>query len=89
MAVDFNRRLYDGFGLTTANILYRRPDHLWLLQTYIWQEYDIFPEFPELHKFLDFWEQNLDGPLYSVQVSHSNLLTPTEIISAKMVSYLN
>jgi hypothetical protein len=32
---DFRRQL-EGYGLTTANILYRRPDHPWLLQTYIW-----------------------------------------------------
>jgi hypothetical protein len=30
---DFRRQL-EGYGLTTANILYRRPDHPWLLQTY-------------------------------------------------------
>ena len=87
--MDFSRRISEGFGLTTATIFYRRPDHLWLLQEYIWQEYDIFPDFPELHKFLEFWEQNLDGPLHSVQVAHANLLMPTEIISAKIVSYLN
>ena len=27
---DFRRQL-EGYGLTTANILYRRPDHPWLL----------------------------------------------------------
>ncbi len=39
----------NGYGLTTAHILYRRPDHRWLLQSYVWQAYDLFPEFPELH----------------------------------------
>jgi len=34
---DFRRQL-EGYGLTTAHILYRRPDHPWLLQTYIWQD---------------------------------------------------
>ena len=37
-----------GYGLTTAHILYRMPDHLELLQEYIWQRYDTFPEFPVL-----------------------------------------
>ena len=31
-----------GYGLTTAEIVYRRPDRHWLLQTYIWQDYDMF-----------------------------------------------
>ena len=28
-----------GYGLVNepANILYRRPDHPWLLRTYVWQ----------------------------------------------------
>jgi uncharacterized protein Usg len=29
---DFRRQL-EGYGLTTANILYLRPDHPWLLQS--------------------------------------------------------
>ena len=33
---DFYRQL-KGYGLTTAHILYRRPDHPWLLQSYVWQ----------------------------------------------------
>ena len=57
---DFRRQL-EGYGLTTANILYRRPDHRWLLQTYIWQEYDLCPEFPELNKFLNFWLRSSRG----------------------------
>ena len=47
---DFRKQV-NGFGLTTAHILYRRPDHHWLLQSYVWQAYDLFPKFPELQKF--------------------------------------
>ena len=75
---DFRRQL-EGYGLTTAHILYRRPDHPWLLQTYLWQEYDLFPEFPTLQKFLDFWQRTLEGPLHSVTVAHSRLIAPAKI----------
>ncbi len=34
---------------------------------YIWQDYDLQPEFPHLRKFLDFWQKSLDGRLHSVQ----------------------
>ena len=51
-----------GYGLTTAHILYRRPDHHWLLQSYVWQAYDMFPQFPELQRFLAFWQEKLEGP---------------------------
>jgi uncharacterized protein Usg len=75
---DFRRQLA-GYGLTTANILYRRPDHPWLLQAYVWQDYDVWPDFPELHRFLDFWQCSLDGMLHSVTVAHSKLIKPAEV----------
>jgi uncharacterized protein Usg len=75
---DFFRQL-QGYGLTTARIFYRRPDHPWLLQTYVWQQYDVWPEFPVLQEFLAFWRENLEGPLHSVTVAHSKLIRPAEI----------
>ena len=68
----------DGYGLTTAHILYRMPDHLDILQTFIWQEYDLAPKFPEMYGFLDFWTDNLDGPLHSVRYTHQRLIKPGE-----------
>jgi uncharacterized protein Usg len=75
---NFQRQL-SGYGLTTAQILYRRPDHPWLLQTYIWQEYDLCPVFPELRGFLLFWRKSLEGALHSVTVAHSRLIKPAEL----------
>jgi uncharacterized protein Usg len=75
---DFRRQLA-GYGLTTAHILYRRPDHPWLLQSYVWQEYDLCPKFPELQRFLEFWKKSLDGALHSVSVAHSGLIKPAEL----------
>ncbi|MCU0731685.1 MAG: usg protein [Hyphomonas sp.] len=72
------RKALDGYGLTTAHIFYRRPDRPWLLQSYVWQDYDLAPKFPELYRFLDFWEQKLDGRLHSVQVAHEKLIRPGE-----------
>ena len=77
-SADFRRQL-EGYGLTTANILYRMPDHPKILQTYVWQQYDLHPEFPELRKFLDFWTRKLDGLLHSVTVAHHGLIKPAEI----------
>lgn len=75
---DFLKQL-KGYGLTTAEILYRRPDHRWLLQSYVWQNYDLFPEFPALKDFLAFWQDKLEGPLFSVTVAHSKLIKPAEL----------
>ena len=51
-------RMIEGYGLTTANIFYRLPDYPAIVQSYVWQEYDLHPDFPELHKFLDFWSRS-------------------------------
>jgi uncharacterized protein Usg len=67
-----------GYGLVTAHILYRMPDHPAILQSYIWQNYDLAPKFPELERFLDFWSRELDGPIHSVEVAHKELIGPNE-----------
>ena len=40
--------MLQGYGLTTAKFLYHLPDHPHLLQTFIWQHYDLAPKFPVL-----------------------------------------
>src|SRR3978361_449040 len=75
---DFRKQVL-GYGLTTAQILYRLPAHPPRLQTFVWQNYDLFPKFPALKDFLTFWEEKLDGPLFSVTVAHSKLIKPAEL----------
>lgn len=68
-----------GFALTTAEILYRLPDHPSLIQSYVWQDYDQSPLFPRLKGFLVFWSRNLEGRLYRVTVAHKALIQPHEL----------
>ena len=75
---DFLRQLH-GHSLTTAEILYRMPDHPTLIQSYVWQDYDIAPSFPKLSDFLRFWSESLDGPLYKIRIAHKRLLSPREV----------
>lgn len=75
---DFMKAI-NGYSLTTAEILYRLPDHPSLLQTFLWQDYDLHPKFPKLLGFLEFWNTKLDGKVYSVRVAHSRLIKPSEI----------
>lgn len=75
---DFLKQV-NGYGLTTAQIFFRLPDHPSLLQWYLWQEYDRCPDFPELKRFLAFWCQSLDGAIHSVSVAHNGLIKPAEL----------
>jgi uncharacterized protein Usg len=78
-----------GWRLTTAEILYRLPDHPALLQSYVWQELDLLPDFPALKKFLDFWERKLEGKLYSVKICHADVIGPADVRHAKIFGILH
>ncbi len=78
VTTDFMAQL-KGYSLTTAEILYRLPDHPALLQSYLWQEYDLAPKFPKLNGFLEFWRCSLDGPLFKVTVASTCLVRPSEL----------
>lgn len=80
----FERQLKD-YRLTTAEIVYRLPDYPSVLQMYIWQDLDIAPRYPVLTKFLDFWQRELDGPLYRVRVASAGLIQPADFRFAEML----
>jgi len=67
-----------GYGLTTAKLFYHMPDHPHLLQLFVWQNYDLAPEFPELHHFIEFWKEKIEGPLHSVIYAHHKILGPSD-----------
>jgi len=77
---EIEKMLVKDYRLTTAEILYRLPDHPVLLQTFVWQDLDLSPDFPELHKFLSFWEREIEGRLHSVKVASVELIKPSELI---------
>lgn len=78
MTTAFEKQL-QGFSLTTAEIFYRLPDYPTLLQSYVWQDYDQAPEFPVLEQFLEFWRDEIEGPLHSVKVVCRKLIAPNTV----------
>ena len=77
------------YRLTTAEILYRLPDHPAVLQTYVWQELDLAPRFPVLSRFLAFWRRELEGQLHSVRIASAGLVTPGEMRHAVSLTFLH
>ena len=67
------------YRLTTAEILYHLPDYPSMLQTYVWQNLDMQPDFPELKRFLTFWERSLDGKLHSVRVASHGIISAADM----------
>ena len=73
------KRQLMGYRLTTAEILYHMPDHPHVLQSFVWQHFDLSPEFPMLRRFLDFWTRNIEGKLHSVKVARASIISPGEL----------
>ncbi|HBD91228.1 MAG TPA: aspartate-semialdehyde dehydrogenase [Gemmobacter sp.] len=72
------RLMLKGYGLTTAEFFYRIPDYRNVLNSFIWQDYDLAPDYPRLFKFIEFWQGKIDGPLHSVRFTHRKLIGPGE-----------
>lgn len=88
MKTDLEKML-DHYRLTTAEIFYRMPDHPSLLQSFIWQELDLNPDFPELKKFLHFWDCSLDGKVHSVDVTSCEVIAPNEVLHSYHEWHIN
>ncbi len=70
--------MLQGYGLTTAQIYYRMPDFQNVLNTFLWQEYDLAPDYPKLFEFIEFWQAEIEGPLHSVSFTHRKMIAPGE-----------
>ena len=70
--------MLQGYGLTTAEMTYRMPDHQSVLNVFVWQDYDLAPDYPRLFKFIEFWQEAIEGPLHSVRFAHRKLIAPGE-----------
>jgi uncharacterized protein Usg len=79
----------NGYRLTTAEILYHLPDHPAVLQTFVWQDYDVAPQYPVLGKFLKFWRSELEGRLHSVRVAAAGLVSAAEWRHTEHLRYLH
>ena len=59
----------EGYRLTTAEILYYMPDYPGILQSFLFQRYDIAPHYPNLRRFLAFWEREIEASIHSVRLA--------------------
>ncbi len=65
-----------GYGLTTAELFYRMPDYLNVINSFTWQDYDLAPDYPQLFSFIEYWQSHIEGPLHSVRFTHRKLIAP-------------
>ena len=72
-----------GYGLTTAEFYYRMPDYRSVINTFVWQNYDLAPDYPEMFRFIEFWQDKIEGPLHSVTYVHKKMIAASEWRSLK------
>jgi len=57
--------------LVTLNVYYWMPDYENIIQEFIWQTLDVKPTYPRIHKFLNYWHNNIDAVVNEIQICES------------------
>jgi len=57
--------------LVTINVFYWMPDYENILQQFIWQTFDVRPMYPRVHKFLEYWHNNIEAVVSEVVIIDS------------------
>ena len=55
--------------IVTINVLYWMPDYTHILQEFTWQTADIRPEYPRVHRFLNYWHDNIEAVISEVNIA--------------------
>ena len=53
--------------IVTVNVFYWMPDYQHVLQQFIWQTDDVRPEYPRVHKFLNYWQSLIKLSFHRIQ----------------------
>lgn len=75
----------NGWRMATAEVLYYMPDHPSLLQSFVWQTLDLAPKYPRIHRFLNFWRDEIDAVIHSVRLATGETLAPAKLSTADIV----
>ena len=78
MSLSETERLLKGYGLTTAEFFYHMPDHVHVLNTFVWQDYDVAPDHLRLFMFIEYRQDEIEAALHSVRFVHRKELAPGE-----------
>jgi uncharacterized protein Usg len=63
---DFEKIFRHNYSLVTVNVLYFLPDTSHLVNEFLWQTLDVRPTYPRIHKFLNFWREEIDAVIKEV-----------------------
>ena len=55
--------------IVTVSVFYWIPNYQHILQQFVWQTDDIRPEYPRVHKFLNYWYDNIEAVISEVKIA--------------------
>ena len=54
--------------IVTVNVFYWMPDYQNVLQQFIWQTDDVSQEYPRVHKFFNYWHDNIEAVIEEIEI---------------------
>ena len=54
--------------IVTVSVFYWMPDYQNILQQFVWQTDDVRPEYPRVHKFLNYWHDNIEAVIEEIEI---------------------
>jgi uncharacterized protein Usg len=51
----------------------------------MWQTLDLAPQYPRIHRFLNFWRSEIDAVIHSVRLATGETLAPGRIQTADVI----
>ena len=54
--------------IVTVSVFYWIPAYQHILQQFVWQTDDIRPEYPRVHKFLNYWHDNIEAVIEEIEI---------------------
>ena len=55
------------YGLTSTELSCRIPEYRHVINSFVWQDHDLAPDYPQVFKVIEFWQAKIEGPLHSVR----------------------
>ena len=57
--------------IVTLSIFYWMPDYNRILQEFYWQTHDVRPEYPRVHRFLNYCHNNIEAVIEEINITDS------------------
>lgn len=58
--------------LTLIQVYYYMPDYPSVLNEFVWQTIDLYPRFPRMQRFLNYWSKNIDARINEIYLNYTD-----------------